>query len=146
MLYKLQNCCIWHPNKRLCSSGAYITCYIDFSCYIAWYLTKICYITCSIAHFTTDWNFPPYNRLDKRKKLFNLICNICYNGLDWVLYNMLYNILYRYTQEVSKNSWFQRLKCIQLILFSSMKPLMGTVVLNLQLCLYPFQFCTGWHF
>ena len=53
-------------------------------------------MTCYIAYATKDWILPYNPCYITSKWLYNLVRNICCQGLDYVLCNMLCNTLYRY--------------------------------------------------
>ena len=127
------------------------------TCYITKYL--LFNLLYSISYNGPD--FQIYNMLYNWKTICDLICNICFNWLGYVLYNILYNMFSRYKQDIY--SWFQHTDCTTLIsqfassrmsrcatvcvwcslfpplLFSSNEPLIGTVVLYLQVyhCQHP---------
>ena len=61
----------------------------------------MCYVTCYRAHALKNWTgiffITSYITL---KWLHNIVCNICYQGPDCVLYSMLFNMLNRYKLNV----------------------------------------------
>ena len=57
-------------------------------------------ITCSIAYVTKDWIFFYITCYITSKWLYNPVRNICCQGPDYVLRNMLCNTFYRYKQNV----------------------------------------------
>ena len=59
----------------------------------------MCYITCYIAYVTKNWVFSYITQYITSKWLYNLVCNICCWWPNYVLCNMLCNMLHRYNAE-----------------------------------------------
>ena len=96
-LSNLKNCYVWHPNNRFVFQRCIYDVLYRFFCYITCYVTRICqemcYVTCYRAYVTKDRFFPYITSYITSKWLYNLVCNICCWGPDYVLCNMLYRYI-----------------------------------------------------